>query len=376
MKSYNGLFDKMVQTENIKAAFYTASVGKRGRSDVKRALGNIDEEVEKVKSILINGTYRREKKKTHIINASNAAHKTREIAKPRYCYDQVVHHCIVSQLKPIVTHGLYEFTCGSIKGKGPHYGKKYMRKWINSYKGKKIYILKMDIHHFYQSINIRILKDKLAATIRDQRFLDFVYKVIGDEVSLGLYTSPWMANLYLKDFDHWVKQALHAERYMRYADDMVIIGRNKKELHRMRRAISEYLGEQLDLELKGDWQVSQFERTDKTGRKRGRFLDFMGFRFHQDKITLRKSILKKAARKARKIKRKGKTTWYDAVQMVSLLGWFWHTDTYGYYIRHIKPIISIKNLKKIISRHAKKEAKKHDRMDRSHRVSAYRTAGA
>ena len=58
MKSYNGLFDRMIQTENIKDAFYSASVGKRGRNDVRRALGNIDEEVEKVKKMLIDGTYR------------------------------------------------------------------------------------------------------------------------------------------------------------------------------------------------------------------------------------------------------------------------------------------------------------------------------
>lgn len=53
---------------------------------------------------------------------------------------------------------------------GVHYGKKYMRKWLDSYDGKKFFVLKMDVHHFFESINRRILKRKLKEVIRDKRF--------------------------------------------------------------------------------------------------------------------------------------------------------------------------------------------------------------
>lgn len=36
--------------------------------------------------------------------------------------------------------------------------------------GKKFFVLKMDVHHFFESINRRILKRKLKAVIRDKRF--------------------------------------------------------------------------------------------------------------------------------------------------------------------------------------------------------------
>lgn len=49
----------------------------------------------------------------------------------------------------------YEFSCGSIPDRGVHYGKKYMRKWLDSYDGKKFFVLKMDVHHFFESINRR-----------------------------------------------------------------------------------------------------------------------------------------------------------------------------------------------------------------------------
>ena len=67
-------------------------------------------------------------------------------------------------------NGLYEFSCGSIPDRGVHYGKKYMRKWLDSYDGKKFFVLKMDVHHFFESINRRILKRKLKEVIRDKRF--------------------------------------------------------------------------------------------------------------------------------------------------------------------------------------------------------------
>jgi hypothetical protein len=58
----------------------------------------------------------------------------------------------------------------SINRQDVHYGKKYMRKWLDSYDGKKFFVLKMDVHHFFESINRRILKRKPKAVIRDKRF--------------------------------------------------------------------------------------------------------------------------------------------------------------------------------------------------------------
>ncbi len=37
------------------------------------------------------------------------------------------------------------------------------------------------------------------------------------------------------------------------------------------------------------------------------------------------------------------------------MGWFKHTDTYGYYLRWIKPKVSVKYCKRRIAAHAKKK---------------------
>ena len=98
-------------------------------------------------------------------------------------------------------------------------------------------------------------------------------------VPLGYFTSQWFGNFYLKELDHYIKQKLGAVHYMRYMDDMVILGKSKKKLHAMQREITSYLWKGLKLELKGDWQVFRFEYVAKDGTVCGRMLDFMGFQF-------------------------------------------------------------------------------------------------
>lgn len=143
----------------------------------------------------------------------------------------------------------------------------------------------------------------------------------------------------------------------------------------MHRAIETYLNEELDLEIKGDWQVFRFEYPvfdrdgnpvlDKNGKQvtKGRMLDFMGFQFHHDRTTIRKSNIESARRKANHISKQDKISWYNASVMLSYMGLFKHTDTYNYYIDYIKPKINVKKLKRIVSKHSRKE-NEHDRLEK------------
>ena len=154
---------------------------------------------------------------------------------------------------------------------------------------------------------------------------------------------------------------------------MVILGKSKKKLHKIHAAIETYLNDNLDLEIKGDWQVFRFEYPvfdkggnpvlDKDGKQvtKGRMLDFMGFQFHHDRTTIRKSNIEAARRKANHISKQNKISWYNASVMLSYMGLFKHTDTYNYYIDYIKPKINVKKLKRIVSKHSRKE-NEHDRL--------------
>ena len=131
-------------------------------------------------------------------------------------------------------------------------------------------------------------------------------------------------------------------------DDMVIFGSNKKELHRIRVEVQKYLEDNLGLELKDNWQVYRFIYKSK-GKEKGRDLDFMGFRFRRGYTLIRKSIMLKMIRKARRIGNKDRPTIYDIRQMLAYKGWLKATDTYRLYNKYIQPYVSFKKMSKTLS---------------------------
>lgn len=315
--------------------------------------------------------------------------KRRTIMKPTFFPEQIMAHGIVRVMEKAIMEGMYEFSCGSIPGRGPHYGKRHIEKWIKHDSANVKYIAKLDIRRFFESVSRRRLKKWLKQNIKDKRFLEIVFKFLDlfqEGLALGYYISQWLANYILQSLDYYIKQEVlldvkqekearfakrmerkgvanyemprypcGAAHYIRYMDDMVIFGSNKKELHLITRRIEDYLNKDFGLQLKGNWQVFRFDYVDKKdGKRKGRPLDFMGFQFYRDKTILRKTIMLRATRKAKRLGKKDNINWHDASSMLSYMGWVEHTDTYGMYLERIKPHVNIKKLKRIVSKHQRK----------------------
>jgi len=69
--------------------------------------------------------------------------KERIIFKPRFYPDQIIHWALMLQLQAVITKGMYEYTCGSVPGRGTSCGQKMIRKWLDKdYHGTK-YCLKI-----------------------------------------------------------------------------------------------------------------------------------------------------------------------------------------------------------------------------------------
>lgn len=357
MKSYNHLYEGYISEENIKLAIRNASKGKRDRPTVVYYLeGDPEEIVAEVQSFASdfhNATH----KPVEIYDG--ITRKKRTIIVPKY-YEQIVHHMTVNVLIPIFKRGMYEHSYASIPGRGAHKGKKVIEKWIRHDAKNVKYCLKMDVRKFFDSIPHDVLLGKLEKLIHDEKFLGVLREIIGvtdHGLPLGFYTSQWLANWYLQELDHYIKETLRAPHYMRYMDDMIVFGSNKRELHRIRAAIDAFLKTRLGLELKRNWQVFRFDYVDRDGRHRGRFLDYMGFRFYRDRTTLRRSIMLKMTRKARRIAKKGKLTIYDIRQILAYLGWIDATNSYGMYERWIKPIINFQVCKRRMSAYDRRRTK-------------------
>lgn len=350
MKSYNHLYDVCISESNRKEALKFAKHSKRIRKIMKHRHMSDEAVIEQSYDWIVQYE---NAEHTPVYIYDGISRKERVIIVPTM-EELIVQHNVVNALKPMFCRGMYEHTYASLPGRGAHKGKQVIEKWIRTDPKNCKYVLKMDIRHFFDSVPHDILKAKLRKTIHDEKMLDLLFRIIDVTevgIPLGFYTSQWLSNWYLQGLDHYIKEKLAAAHYMRYMDDMVVFGSNKKVLHRMRQAIADYLVGELGLELKDNWQVFRFSYIDADGEERGRDLDFMGFRFFRNRTILRKSIMYKATRKARKISKKEKPTIYDARQMLSYLGWIDCTDTYRMYHKWIKPYISFQRLKRKVSQY-------------------------
>jgi hypothetical protein len=176
----------------------------------------------------------------------------------------------------------------------------------------------------------------------------------------GSPTSVWHIHFLFTPFDHWVTEQDGVSHYLRHMDDIVIFGSNKRKLHKIEQSVIDYMKREYNLEINHNHQVFPIEWIDKRGNKHGRPLDVCGYQFYRDHTVLRESHMLKTTRKANRISKKENVTFYDAQQILSHLGWYKHANMYNSYKERIKPKVNVRQMKRIISKHARKENLKHE----------------
>lgn len=119
-------------------------------------------------------------------------------------------------------------------------------------------MLKCDIRKFFASIDHPILKAILARNITDPGIMWLLGQVIDSfhtvgKTSVGLplgnLTSQLFVNIYMNEFDQFMKRTLKVQYYIRYADDFVILSTSKLYLQQLITQIADFLYTQLKLEL-------------------------------------------------------------------------------------------------------------------------------
>ena len=441
MKSFRIADEEAISHEKVMQAILKPSLGKRNRADVKKVLDRMEKSIEIIQNMLINHEFEPRKHEACIIN-EKGPHKQREILKPDYMPEQIIHHIAVDAMKEATLHGMYAYVLGSIPKRGAHLGKKVIERWIRNDPEHTRIVGKMDIYHFFQSVDHDILKTWIRKKIRPGEIRDLMELIIDATdmgLPLGFYTSQWFANFMLQPLDHYIKEVLRVKYMTRYMDDIVIFGSNKKEVHKAVNAIREYLHENFKLKMKDNWQVFRFEYESKelaitcatlkelytlenalteariqhkckmhkgmrkiflkeatASRKRakldallqryhgteteivmlhGRALDYMGFEFHRNRTVMRKSIMLNATRKAAQISKTEKVCWKQASSFLSYMGWIDKTDTYGMYEKRIKPKVSVKKMKHIVSTHQRRLNENAGSMERGCGNTAGKTKG-
>ena len=254
--------------------------------------------------------------------------------------DKIINHAMANVLIMVLEPSLIDMNVATRVGKGTHNGIRFLKKYLNEFKGD-VYALKFDISKYFYNINHDILKKLLIKRIKDRRYLNVLFKIIdstnmgvneriekikekeikrltesnlsdrykkikevedipiykkGKGLPIGNMTSQIMAVFYLNELDHYIKEKLHIKYYIRYMNDGVLLCDNKEYLNYCLEKIEDIV-RKYDLELNKKTKIIDV-------RKEG--LDFLGVRFilcdNKVLMKVRNITKKRFKRKVRAIK--------------------------------------------------------------------------
>lgn len=329
MKRHGNLFPDLVRLENIYTAHKNAKKGKSHYDEVQMVEDDLAKYLTSLKFDLENDLFTTSDYVVFKIHEP----KEREIFKLPYYPDRIVHHALMNIIQPIWDKIFIHDVYSAIPGRGIHKAIYRLADFLQD-RMKTQYCLQFDIQKFYPSVDHDILMRLIKRKIKCSRTLNLIEDIVRSPhgnrgIPIGNYTSQYFANIYLNWFDHFLKQKLKVNYYIRYADDGIILGKSKEHLHNLKEEIEKYLEERLELKLNSRTSIFPVEGD--------RGIDFLGYRTFRNYRLLRKSSAKKFKRKIHRIEENPDT--YEDQHIVSsimsYIGWIAHCDGYNLLEKYI-----------------------------------------
>jgi retron-type reverse transcriptase len=248
-------YNNIISLENLLEAWKEFVFGKRARKDVQEFERNLMANMISLHRDLAEKTY------------SHLAYQAFKISdpKPRDIHkasvrDRLIHHALHRKLSPFFEKTFISDSYSCQIGKGTHRAMRRFRRFIDSVSQNNtqtVWVLKCDIKKFFANIDQITLLAIIGEYISDKDIIWLLAVVIGSFNSgktgaglpLGNLTSQLFVNIYMNTFDQFVKHRLKAKHYIRYADDFLVLSRDRAYLDRILPLVQTFLGERLKLTM-------------------------------------------------------------------------------------------------------------------------------
>ncbi len=300
-------YEDITSVENLLAAWKEFVRGKRKKRDVQEFQHRLMDNILALHHDLAEGTYKHGS--YHHFKISDP--KPRDIHKASV-RDRLLHHALYRQLYPFFDRTFIADSYSCRLRKGTHRSMNRFREFaykVSRNHTRTCWVLKCDIRKFFASIDHATMIDLVGLSIADQRIVALVSEVVGSFYShvlknlgiglpLGNLTSQLLVNVYMNEFDQFIKHTLKAKYYIRYADDFVILHEGRQKLFEFLPAIREFLSLRLQLKLHPD-KVSI--ATLASG------VDFLGWVHFPDHRVLRTSTKKRMLKRVKGLEPMGPT---------------------------------------------------------------------
>ncbi len=323
MRRFIHTYDSIITTEKLLKAWQEFLHDKKNRKDVILFQAKLMDNIFSLHHDLKNKTY---------IHGGYVAFNISD-PKPRIIHkatvrDRLLHHLIYQELYAYFDSKFIHDSYSCRLEKGTHKAINRFHDFfhkVSKNNTKTCFVLKCDIRKFFANIDHAILKSILSKCFFDTDILWLLGQVIDSfrtptmstwqvdikGLPLGNLTSQLLVNIYMNEFDQFMKRELKVKYYIRYADDFVILQNDKMELDRLLPKISNFLSESLKLSLHPD---KVFIKTIASG------VDFLGWMQFPHHRVLRTSTKKRMLKNVRNNPKK------ETIQ--SYLGMLKHGNSY------------------------------------------------
>lgn len=311
-------YDSIISVENLLEAWQEFLRGKKNKKDVQEFERNLMQNIFDLHNYLRLKRYKYSDYEHFKVNDP----KPRDIHKAQV-RDRLLHRAIYRILYPAFDKK-FSFSSFSCRiNKGTHKALRYFKDcYLRESKNhtKTVWVLKCDIKKFFANIDHRILIEILKKYIDDVNLIFLLSEIIesfnagvhGVGLPLGNLTSQLFVNIYMNEFDQYLKHDLKVKYYVRYCDDFVILSSDKDYLLRILSQVDFFLKNKLALNLHPN---KVFIKTFSSG------VDFLGWVHFSHYKVLRTST------KRRIFRRLTETNFKEETKQ-SYLGLLRHGDTF------------------------------------------------
>jgi RNA-directed DNA polymerase len=334
MKIYKNIYEQIISLDNLFLAWDKFKSDKQKKRDVREFEWHLEENIFQLHRDLEHRKYK------HGVYTSFYIHdpKQRHIHKA-VIRDRILHHAIFNILNPIFESTFISNSFSCRVGKGTHKGIDALNKSLrqeSSNNFKSCFALKCDIRKFFDTVDHSILLDIIIKRIKDADAIRLLEEIIESFISqrstifqrkglpLGNLTSQLFANIYLNEFDQFVKQKIRIKHYIRYTDDFVVVSECRQYLENIIEPIRVFLSNKLALEL---------HPNKVTIRKFHQGVDFLGYivfpRYRLLRTKTRKRIFRKLKERVEEYKNGAINKQSLEQSLQSYIGVFSHANAYN-----------------------------------------------
>lgn len=289
-------YEDIISVENLLSAWHEFLRGKRNKRDAQEFQHALMDNILALHRDLKAKTYTHGA--YHAFNISDP--KPRNIHKASV-RDRLLHHAIYRTLYTFFDKKFIADSYSCCIGKGTHRAMNRFRAFayrVSKNHTRTVWALKCDIRKFFASVDQKILMCIIARYVGDPDIVWLIGQVVrsfnsgvsGKGLPLGNLTSQLLVNVYMNEFDQFVKHNLKAKYYVRYADDLVFLSHDKQWLESLLPSIAEFLHSRLALSLHPD---KVYIKTFASG------VDFLGWVHFLDHRVLRTVAKRKMLREIR-----------------------------------------------------------------------------